>query len=222
MGGTTTSTSRRSADRSARGSLLGEPTVREIESHLKRREQRRDDLFEASRSLRREAQGIMGRIHEGRRVDDEIVTLARTARALAERVRGDGGGDRGLAHDALQESVEAILLDCVVRGSSFPSPKELGIGPEEYLGGLGDLVGEMRRLALTALSEGKLPGAREHLREMESVFRSLLRFEGPRAIVSLKPKQDAARAILEKTRGDVALAEVLARAGVRSRRTRGS
>ncbi|MGI0130290.1 MAG: hypothetical protein ACREEC_09110 [Thermoplasmata archaeon] len=216
MGGTTTSISRRSADRPKRNSLLGEPTIRQIEAHLKRREKRRDDLFDASRALRRRAQGIMGRIHEGRPVGVEIAGLARSARTLAQRVRGEAGSDRGLAHDALQESAEAILLDCVVRGATFPSPKSLGLGPEEYLGGLGDLVGEMRRLTLSALSEGNVPLAREHLREMESVFRALLRFEGPRAIIALKPKQDAARSILEKTRGDVALAEVLSRAGVRS------
>lgn len=159
----------------------------------------------------------MARIHEGRGVHDEIVGLARSARALAERAHGEAGGDRGLAHDALQESAEAILLDCVVRGATFPSPRDLGLGPEEYLSGLGDLVGEMRRLTLSALSTGKLEDAEERLREMESVFRTLLRFEGPRAIISLKPKQDAARSILEKTRGDVALAQVLARAGVRTR-----
>lgn len=211
------STSRRSADRSAPAALLGEPAIREIETHLKRRERRREAIHDASRRLRREAQGIMARIHEGRRVDGEIATLARSARSLAARLQGESGGDRGLAHDALQESAEAILLDCVVRAAPFPSPKELGLAPEEYLGGLGDLVGEMRRLALTALSSGRIVEARERLREMEALFRALLRFEGPRSIVSLKPKQDAARSILERTRGEVALAEVLERAGVRPR-----
>ncbi|HEV2166369.1 MAG TPA: hypothetical protein VGS23_05265 [Thermoplasmata archaeon] len=216
------STSRRSADPRGRGPLLEEPTVREIETHLKRRERRRDDLFDESRRVRRQAQGIMARIHEGRGVRREITGLARSARALAERARAEPGGDRALAHDALQESAEAILLDCVVRGATFPPPSELGLGPEEYLSGLGDLVGEMRRLTLSDLAAGRLDDAEEHLREMESVFRTLLRFEGPRAIISLKPKQDAARAILEKTRGDAALARVLDRAGVRPGPSRSS
>jgi predicted translin family RNA/ssDNA-binding protein len=48
-----------------------------------------------------------------------------------------------------------------------------------------------------------------------------LRFEGPRSIISLKPKQDAARSLVEKTRGDVALAEVLHRAGAGRASTEG-
>ncbi len=78
---------------------------------------------------------------------------------------------------------------------------------------MGDLVGELRRLALASLSEGDVGGGRVRVREMEELFRTLLRFEGPRAIISLKPKQDSARSLVEKTRGDVALAEVLHRAG---------
>ena len=155
----------------------------------------------------------MAKIHEGQPVGPAIEEIGQAARTLAGRVRGEWAGDRSVAHDALQESVEAILLDRVVRGGTFPSPRALGIDAEEYLGGLGDLVGEMRRLALSALSEGNVAKARERLAEMESVYRALLRFEGPRAIISLKSKQDTARALLEKTRGDVALAEVLARAG---------
>jgi translin len=157
----------------------------------------------------------MARIHEGRPVAGEIARIAREARALAARVQGGGAADGGLVHDALQECVEAILLQRVVERRSFPSPKELGVAPEAYLAGLADLVGEVRRLALAALAEGALDDAVRYLALMESVYRTLARFESPRAIVQLKPKQDSARALVERTRGDVALASVLARAGAR-------
>jgi translin len=213
MEGTTTSGSRRSASRSA--NPIAEPVVRAIEAHLRARERRRDLLHDTARALRRRAQGAMARIHEGQRVAGEVARIAREARALAARVQGGGAADGGLVHDALQESVEAILLQRVVERRAFPSPKELGIPPEEYLAGLADLVGEVRRLALTALAEGALDEAVRHLGLMEAVYRTLSRFESPRAILPLKPKQDTARALVERTRGDVALAGVLARAGAR-------
>ncbi len=194
-------------------SLVGEPAVREIERHLRAREARRDALADASRALRRESQAVMARMHEGRSVGREVVAIARRARALAARIRSIAPEDGGLAHDALQESVEAILLDRVVREAPFPSPKALGVPPEAYLSGLGDLVGEVRRLALAALTTGDLGAARRHLATMESLYRTLCRFESPRSIVALKPKQDTARSLVERTRGEVALAGVLARAG---------
>ncbi|HUI38826.1 MAG TPA: hypothetical protein VLY85_04265, partial [Thermoplasmata archaeon] len=170
--------------------------------------------------LRRRAQAAMARIHEGRRVDREVREIGSEMRALARRARVRGVGEVGAVHDALQEAVEATLLDRISRGEPLPGRGALGVGPEAYLTGLGDLAGEIRRLALAALSEGRLEVARQRLREMDSVYRLLLRFEAPRAIVSLKPKQDTARALLERTRGDVALAEVLARAGLSSHRKR--
>jgi translin len=51
---------------------------------------------------------------------------------------------------------------------------------------------------------------------MESLYHTLLGFETARAIVSLKPKQDTARALLERTRGEVTMARLLHRAGLRS------
>lgn len=159
----------------------------------------------------------MGRLHEGRRVDSEIDRIARDARRLAKRIQGEASADGGLAHDALQESVEAILLSRTLEDAPFPAPSALGVPPEAYLGGLADLVGEMRRLALEALARGELPEARRLLERMDGIHRTLARFESPRAIVALKPKQDQARALVERTRGDVALAGVLDRAGARAR-----
>jgi translin len=160
----------------------------------------------------------MASIHEGRSVLREVAEVRRQARLLAERVRTEGRGDAALAHDALQEAVEACLLDAIVLGRTLPTPPELGVDPEEYLHGLGDLVGEVRRLALEALNAGDHAGAARRLREMEAVYRTLLHFETPRAIVPLKPKQDQARALLERTRGDVTMASVIARARPARRR----
>ena len=114
---------------------------------------------------------MMARIHEGRGVHDEIVGLAGIGpRARGARSRGSrrvtGARPRRPARERRSDPARLV-----VRGATFPSPRDLGLGPEEYLSGLGDLVGEMRRLTLSALSTGKLEDAEERLREMESVFR---------------------------------------------------
>lgn len=188
---------------------LSAASIAGIDRHLKEREERRDRLYERARHLRRRAQGAMGHIHEGRDVESDLSEIRSEARALAEWLRGEGRGEEGLAHDALQESVEALLLGAIVRDRALPGPEELGLEPEVYLLGLGDVVGELRRLALDKLGAGDVPGAERELLLMDHLAKVLASFDTTRAIVALKPKQDLARALVERTRGDLTMAKML-------------
>ena len=185
-----------------------------MERHLARREERRRVLYERARSLRRTAQHTMTRIHAATARPAEIAAIRREMARLVRDLPGKYPGDEGLAEDALQEGVEAILLAAAVAGRPFPTAEALGVPPEPYLLGLGDVVGEVRRLALAELARGDVPRAARHLALMESLYHTLLGFETARAIVALKPKQDTARALVERTRGEVTLARMLHRAGV--------
>ncbi|HLY76658.1 MAG TPA: haloacid dehalogenase [Thermoplasmata archaeon] len=191
---------------------ISEKTLVEIELHLKRRETRRDELTERARQLRRQSQFVMHQLHQGRRLDEAIQDVRTGARQLTETLREEAGLDAGPVLAALQECVEAVLLDATFGGGELPGPGEIGVEPEPYLLGLGDLVGELRRRVLQELSAGDLPGAERLLALMEELTHALMRFEAPRSIVSLKPKQDTARALVERTRGDLTLARLLARA----------
>jgi translin len=184
----------------------------EIEQRLRQRELRREEVYDRARRLRRAAQGLMGRLHEGTVPPREFEELRAATREFASELRGELREDAPLALDALQECVEALLLESVVAGAALPGPSELGVPPEPYLLGLGDLVGEVRRIALRALADGRLGAADGALALMQELYHELMRFDAPRGIVALKPKQDAARALLERTRGDVTLARVLQRA----------
>jgi translin len=198
---------------SRNASGVPEQVLARIEAQLRQREIDRDDLAERSRRLRRLAQGTMGRIHSGAEgTSGSLVEIERAMREFTERLRSEGRNDEGLARDALQESVEAALLGRIVAGRALPGPDDLGVDPEPYLLGLGDVVGEVRRLALRALTEGKVDEAERALGLMDNLYQSLMRFDTPRAIVALKPKQDTARALVERTRGEVTLARLLARA----------
>jgi translin len=202
-----------SASRPRAPSALGETTLASIDVHLKQRELRREELYQRARRLRRGAQIAMTRLHADGAAGAGVGEIRRELADLAEWVRREARGDESLALDALQEAVEAVLLGAVVEKAALPGPLELSVDPEPYLLGLGDLVGEIRRLALESLGRGDVDGAEAHLRLMEGLTASLLRFDTTRAIVQLKPKQDQARALLERTRGDVVMARWLARVG---------
>jgi translin len=193
-------------------SALGESVLGSIEVHLRQRELRREELYQQARRLRRLAQVTMTRLHVGAAEPGEIASVRTSLRELSDRLRREGRADEPLAHDALQEAVEASLLGAIVAGETLPGPTELDVEPEPYLLGLGDVVGEVRRLVLERLGVDDLDAAERYLRLMEDLTQSLLRFDTSRAIVQLKPKQDQARALVERTRGEVVMARFLARA----------
>jgi len=191
---------------------LSETTLGGIEAHLRQRELRREELYQRARRLRRLAQSTMSRLHSERSVPPAVADVRRELEGLADWLRREGRGDEGLATDALQEGVEAALLAAVVSESPLPGPSDLGVDPEPYLLGLGDVVGEVRRLVLDRLAHDDLAGAESHLALMDALTRDLLRFDTTRAIVQLKPKQDTARSLLERTRGEVVMARLHLRA----------
>ncbi|HXW66737.1 MAG TPA: hypothetical protein VEL82_02505 [Thermoplasmata archaeon] len=196
----------------ARSTGVPEPVLATIEAHLRQRELRREDLYERARRLRRLAQGTMVRLHANGAASVELSEVRRGMADLADWLHREGRGDEPLALDAFQEAVEAVLLGSIAAGQTLPGPSELGVDPEPYLLGLGDVVGEVRRRVLDRLGRDDVAGAEADLALMERLTRSLLRFDTTRAIVPLKPKQDTARALLERTRGEVVMARFLARA----------
>lgn len=185
-----------------------------MERALAERVTRRDRLAESARTLRRESQGIMGRLHAGRPAEADLRKLRPLARRLVlETGTGEGARDATVVADALQEWAEANLLAAVMAGKDLPGLDDVGVPAEAYLLGLADLVGELRRVAVSALGHGKVRRAESALDLMEAVTLALQGVNAPRALLPLKPKQDAARGLVEKTRGEVALAQLLAHAG---------
>ncbi len=181
--------------------------VTRLTEDLARQVRERDGVALAGRELRRHAQALMRRVHANAAEPPEVRALAEEAGRLLR----EPGAEEG-AFDALQEYVEARLLWSVTREEPLPLARELGVSSVVYLSGIGDLVGEVRRLALDALSRGEIGRAEGSLRLMEELFHLLLSFDVPRSLLPLKPKQDSARALLERTRSEVVLARVMARA----------
>jgi len=109
----------------------------------------------------------------------------------------------GIVESAMQEYVEARVLRAYTLGEDLPSHKDLGVTPEAYILGVGDVIGEIRRLALDSIRRGTVDGAAKHLEHMEMLYDFLMNFNYPSSLVGVRRKQDVARGILEKTRGDV-------------------
>lgn len=118
----------------------------------------------------------------------------------------------GFVADAQKEYAEAALTCAFIKRESLPTPDELGVEWAPYVNGLGETIGELRRYVLDRMRLGKLDVGEVLLRDMDEIYSLLITLDYPDAITgNLRRTTDAARGILEKTRGDLTLGASQAR-----------
>ena len=105
---------------------------------------------------------------------------------------------------AFQEYAEAKLLFQMKKTGKLASLSEIGTSSTAYLLGMLDFIGEMRRMILDCLRNGKTDDAQHLLTKMEKVYEDLFSLDRTAILPNFRRKLDAARRILETTRGDVA------------------
>lgn len=108
--------------------------------------------------------------------------------------------------DSIKEYVEATTLAALIRGDELPTPDELGVEPAAYLNGLCEAASECRRAALDSMRSGNEEYAFSLCDKMEDIYDELITFDYPDAVTSnLRRSVDALRAVLERTRSDLAV-----------------
>ncbi len=178
-----------------------------IESRLDEKDAVREVAIKSSRAINRLSGSAVHAIHKGGDADPllrEAFDETNRLKSLLEDYPDIWSS--GLVEDALQELAEGAILRAMVNDEEFPDPDALGVPYASYLLGLADAIGELRRFSLERLREGNVEEATRYLEMMEEMFLVIMRFDYPDALVAIRRKQDIARSLLEKTRGDVAVA----------------
>jgi translin len=116
----------------------------------------------------------------------------------------------GYLQDAQKEYAEARMTEVVVTGGKdVPTPEELRVEDAPYLNGMAEAIGEARRRVLDLLREGRVDDGDAVLLAMEDLYAVLVTIDYPDAITgNLRRSTDVSRSLLEKTRGDLAVARV--------------
>jgi translin len=110
----------------------------------------------------------------------------------------------GFVHDSEKEYCEAAMVLAALNAEPLPTPEELGVYPAAWLNGLAEVVGELRRHVLDLIRLDQAASAEEYLGAMESIYQTILSFDYPNAISQgLRGRSDAARGLIERTRGDL-------------------
>lgn len=178
-----------------------------IETELDEKDRVREAALKASRAIVRSAGTVIRGMHRGEDVRKPLSEVRKQVRALRTLLRAHPElWHSGAVEGALQEAAEAAIVHRILEGGPLPSPRTLGVTNAAYVLGLGDTVGELRRFALDRMRAGDIDGAVQHLAMMEEIYHVLLRFDYPDAIVAVRHKQDVARSLVERTRGELAVA----------------
>ena len=112
----------------------------------------------------------------------------------------------GFVENAAQELVEAHCFYNIMNGKELPDPDEIKTTYSSYLMGLCDLVGELRRTTLDSIRTGKAKEADNYLSMMDDIYDVIIRFDYPSGLIPIKKKQDMVRNLIERTRGELAVA----------------
>lgn len=184
--------------------------ISEINRTLRLKDERREKLISYSREVIRRAGSTILAIHRGDTADAlENLEAARQALRNSYEICRDQPEYLylGALPQAMQEFAEAYIVMAILNGEDIPTPEEVGIPPEQYIAGLADAVGEMRRYALDSLRKDNMDEAERMLKVMEEVYVSLKGLDYPRAVVpNLKRRVDMIRRQVEETRADVTFA----------------
>ncbi len=112
----------------------------------------------------------------------------------------------GFVENAAQEYAEANCLFNIEKGLDLPDPDNLKTTYSSYLMGLCDVVGELRRAALDFILTGETTKANQYLVYMDKIYDSIMTFDYPSGLIPIKRRQDILRTLIDKTRGELAIA----------------
>ena len=182
--------------------------VRSAAEEFDRIERDRELAVARSRRVIRLSKRVIHAVHVG---DDRGGYLEEMRVALEELLSAETPEVlvSAVVQDAMMEYAEASILESIVSEGRVPSGSDLGVTASAWVLGLGDCVGELRRIVTARLMDGDMEGARRFFSVMEEVSGEFMQLDVPDAIAPVRRKQDIVRGIMDRTRSDMTTASVM-------------
>jgi translin len=181
--------------------------LKEIEKELQEKEKVREDAQKGMRKATSLSKQAILLIHQNRL--KEAGKLVEKAKQILSELNDLSTSHPsviygGMFSATLQEYAEANIFLTLVSESRFVTPSEINVPSVDYVLGLADVIGELRRRTLDALREGNVSKGEDCLQLMDEIYVELMAMDESYMLVAgLRRKCDVARKIIEVTRGDV-------------------
>ena len=187
--------------------MLSKRDVEKIQSELISYDKAREKLQSLTRNATRLCSWAIIQIHRGK-LGQARKTLTEAKQSLDE-IQGLLTAHTELPQFgqvlvAFQEYGEAKLLFQLKKNGTIASLRDVGTGSTAYLLGMLDFIGEIRRMILDGLRRGNADEAQSLFTKMKGTYEELMSLDRTSILPNFRRKLDAARRILETTRGDVA------------------
>lgn len=184
-----------------------EQVIKKVAEDLRERETARDEAYSRARRARMLSKQAILLLHNGDVIKarsnlDQAGTLLNEIREYSNRFTEIGFYDA--VQGAGQEYSEASILYALNNGSRYPTPEELGVHNSDYILGLADVPGELRRQTLDKLRAGEFDEAEKNLVTMEDIYLHLVGMEETSLLLKgLRRKLDVMRSVNERTRAEI-------------------
>jgi translin len=183
--------------------------LEKVRIELKQKEEVKEKIQKNMRKATRLSKQTILYIHQARLTEAKKL-LEETSRLFANLAKlSEEHPDlffSGIVDAAFQEYAEAHVMFNLVEKDQFPSPELLGVPSIDYVLGLADVIGELRRRSLDMLRKGNVKMAEKCLETMEQIYSELMAMDDAYMLVpGLRRKSDVARHIIEATRGDITI-----------------
>ncbi len=187
-------------------------TAEEARDFLDKAHRAREAALSACRGAVRSAANSIRATHRGDFGAAERL-LGEARAALREAVKASEAVPAvryaGFIADAEKEVAEATITLRLIREGRLPSIGEVGVGVTEYLGGVAEAVGELRRHLLDSLRRGEVSRGEDVLQMMDELYQLLTTMDYPDTLTrGLRSRTDAARAAVERSRSDLTVTAI--------------
>lgn len=172
--------------------------------HLESKQKDFDSVLALTRRIVRDCSNSITMLHKGdAKGSADLIAKIKSGLKRLEKI---DGSFRNQSAQAYQEYAEAYCLYGIVKRGEIPGMDELGMEPEQYLLGLLDVVGELKREALEELRAGNYGRAEKYYAHMTEIYDSTRGLRFPDAVINgFRRKQDVARIQIEQTGSDLAV-----------------
>lgn len=186
--------------------MLAKTELTGLQERLTDYDKTREKLLELTRKTTRLASWVIIQTH--RRQLGKAKTTLQEAEEHVGQIRSllkesSSFNQVGYVIVAFQEFAEAKLLLGFVNRRKLLSQREVGVDWMPYMLALLDFIGELRRMTMDQLKDGKIKDAQRTFESMESIFEDLLSLDRASIIPTFRRKMDVAKKLVEATRADV-------------------
>jgi len=170
---------------------------------LDKLDEKREYLLPITRDIVRICSEIIKSVHRNEldNIETQITQIKKLISSIQEKasdtLRGIGKNYLAIVY---QEFTEAVTFYSLIKNNTIPHYSEIGVNPYEFLLGLTDLLGELKRMILNKIRNGDLTSAEFLYEHMEKIHEHLFGLDYPSGLLpGFRKKIDKTRGLLNST-----------------------